>query len=201
MLDHLKDYRVVLGSQSPRRQQLLKGLEVDFDIVTADLDEDFPAHLQRQEIPLFLSQEKAGAIRQKLEGNYLLITCDTIVWVDDHVLNKPGSVTEAKEMIGTLSGKSHEVYTAVTLSSPQKNISFYERTLVHFKPLTAAEIEHYIERYKPFDKAGSYGVQEWLGYIAIHKIEGCFFNVMGLPLSRLYDELKGFDPLTGSGQI
>lgn len=192
MLDHLSGYRIVLGSQSPRRQQLLKGLELDFDIVTADLDETFDPSLQKQEIPLFLSKEKSAAIRQKLEGNYLLITCDTVVWVNGHVLNKPASREEAIKMLQKLSGNTHEVFTGVTLASPTNTVSFYDRTKVFFKPLGLDEIEHYIDAYKPFDKAGSYGVQEWIGYIAIEKIEGCFFNVMGLPLSKLYDELKKF---------
>jgi septum formation protein len=192
MLDHLSGYRIVLGSQSPRRQQLLKGLELDFDIVTADLDETFDPSLKKQEIPLFLSQEKANAIRQKLTGNYLLITCDTVVWIKDQVLNKPQSAEEATAMLEMLSGNSHEVFTGVTLGTAQHSVSFYDRTLVHFKPLNRAEIDHYVARYKPFDKAGSYGVQEWIGYVAITGIEGCFFNVMGLPLSKLYDELKRF---------
>jgi len=196
MLENLNGYRVVLGSQSPRRQQLLKGLELDFDVVTADLDETFDNRLQKQEIPLFLSQEKSKAIKQKLSGNYLLITCDTVVWVNNHVLNKPGSVQEATQMLNILSGNTHEVFTGVTLASAQHSISFYDRTQVYFKPLEAKEIEHYIERYKPFDKAGSYGVQEWIGYVAIEKIEGCFFNVMGLPLSKLYSELKRFPGLS-----
>lgn len=192
MLDHLNDYKIVLGSQSPRRQQLLKGLELEFDIVTADLDESFDESLKKEEIPLFLSKEKSAAIAQKLSGNYLLITCDTVVWVNDHVLNKPGSGEEAIQMLQTLSGNTHEVFTGVTLASPKHTVSFYDRTKVFFKELSKQEIEHYIDQYKPFDKAGSYGVQEWIGYIAIEKIEGCFFNVMGLPLSKLYSELKKF---------
>lgn len=192
MLEHLDGYRMVLGSQSPRRQQLLKGLELDFDIVTADLDETFDSGLKKQEIPLFLSQEKSRAIQQKLQGNYLLITCDTVVWVNDEVMNKPVSVEDATRMLNILSGNTHEVFTGVTLTSAQHTVSFYDRTQVYFKTLDEKEIAHYIERYKPFDKAGSYGVQEWIGYVAIEKIDGCFFNVMGLPLSKLYAELKGF---------
>jgi septum formation protein len=193
MLDNLKKYKIVLGSQSPRRQQLLKGLDIDFTILTSDADENFPDSLTKQEIPLYLSEQKAEAIKQKLIENYLLITCDTIVWVNDGVLNKPVDVTDAKRMLQMLSGKTHEVFTAVTLTTNKKSYSFYDRTLVSFKKLTNEEIDYYIINYKPFDKAGSYGVQEWLGYVAIDKIEGCFFNVMGLPLNKLYDALNTFD--------
>lgn len=192
MLSNLKDYKIVLGSQSPRRQQLLKGLDIEFEILTSDADENFSPDLKKEEIPLFLSQQKAKAIQQKLSGNYLLITCDTIVWINDSVLNKPIDVADAKRMLHILSGKTHEVFTGVTLTSKEKSVSFFDKTLVSFKELTEAEIDYYISTYKPFDKAGSYGVQEWLGYIAIDKIEGCFFNVMGLPLRKLYRELEGF---------
>lgn len=190
MLDNLKKYNIVLGSQSPRRQQLLKGLDIDFTILTSDADENFSSDLKKEEIPLYLAQQKADAIKEKLSENYLLITCDTIVWINDGVLNKPVDVAHAKRMLRMLSGKTHEVFTAVSLTTHDKTVSFYDRTVVSFKELSDKEIDYYITNYKPFDKAGSYGVQEWLGYIAIDKIEGCFFNVMGLPLQRLYSELK-----------
>jgi len=192
MFENLSSYQLILGSQSPRRQQLLKGLDISFEIVTSNGDENFSADLKKQEIPLFLSQKKAKDIAPKLDGNYLLITCDTIVWINDKVLNKPADVTDAKRMLQLLSGKTHDVYTGVTLTSGHKSISFFDQTRVHFKELSIDEIDYYISTYKPFDKAGSYGVQEWLGYIAIDRIEGCFFNVMGLPLNKLYDELKKF---------
>lgn len=192
MLDNLKKYKIVLGSQSPRRQQLLKGLDIYFDIVSPNTNEDFPIELKKEEIPLYLANKKALNIQKKLDGNYLMITCDTIVWINGSVLNKPADVDDAKRMLRILSGNSHEVFTGVTLTGSSKSVSFYDRTIVSFKQLSEAEIEYYITNYKPFDKAGSYGVQEWLGYIAIDKIEGCFFNVMGLPLHRLYSELKKF---------
>lgn len=192
MLDNLKKYQIVLGSQSPRRQQLLKGLDIEFTILTSDTDEEFSPDLQKQEIPLYLARQKAEAIRQKLDKNYLLITCDTIVWINNGVLNKPVDVADAKRMLRMLSGKTHEVFTAVSLTTHDKAVSFFDRTHVSFKQLTDEEIDYYIVNYEPFDKAGSYGVQEWLGYIAIDKIEGCFFNVMGLPLQRVYSELKKF---------
>ncbi len=190
MLDNLKKYNIVLGSQSPRRQQLLKGLDIEFTILTSDADENFSPDLKKEEIPLYLAQQKADAIEQKLSENYLLITCDTIVWINNGVLNKPVDVDDAKRMLRMLSGKTHEVFTAVSLTTNDKTVSFYDRTVVSIKELSDNEIDYYITNYKPFDKAGSYGVQEWLGYIAIDKIDGCFFNVMGLPLQRLYSELK-----------
>lgn len=192
MFENLNSYQLILGSQSPRRQQLLKGLDISFEIVTSDGDENFSSDLKKHEIPLFLSQKKANDIVSKLSGNYLLITCDTVVWINDSVLNKPIDANDAKRMLQILSGKTHEVFTGVTLTSKLKTISFFDQTHVHFKHLNEEEIDYYISTYKPFDKAGSYGVQEWLGYIAIDKIEGCFFNVMGLPLNKLYDELKKF---------
>ncbi len=192
MLDNLKDYQIILGSKSPRRQQLLKGLDINFEVLTVDCYEDFPANLVKHEIPVFLSQKKANAIKKLLANNYLLITCDTIVWVNDTVLNKPENIEDAKRMLRILSNNTHEVFTGVTLTTSHNSHTFYDRTLVSFKKLSEEEIDYYITKYKPFDKAGSYGVQEWIGYIAIDKIEGCFFNVMGLPLNRLYDELKKF---------
>lgn len=192
MLDHLKNYQIVLGSQSPRRQQLLNGLGINFSVEVYTGDEDFPVELKREEIPVFLSIKKSKGIVDKLKGNYLLITSDTIVWINDRVLNKPADHAEAVNMLSELSGKMHEVYTGVTIASKESTKTFFEKTSVYFKPLSIGEIEYYIKTCKPFDKAGSYGVQEWLGYIAIEKIEGCFFNVMGLPLSRLYKELGRF---------
>ena len=192
MFENLKEFKIVLGSASPRRQQLLKGLDIDFDIVTSDVDENFGADIKREEIPLYLAQKKAEAIKQKLNGNYLLITCDTVVWVNNMVLNKPENIEDAKRMLRVLSGNEHEVFTAVNLSTVNTSVSFYDRTIVRFNKISEEEIDYYIANYKPLDKAGSYGVQEWLGYIAIDKIEGCFFNVMGLPLQKLYLELKKF---------
>lgn len=197
MLDNLKGYSIVLGSQSPRRQSLLKGLELDFTIEHGSGDESFPEQLVRQEIPIYLSDKKSSEIAERLSGNYLLITCDTIVWLENQVLNKPQNRDEAVAMLNQLSGKTHTVYTGVTLKSQDDIRSFYDETKVHFKELEEEEINYYIDKYKPYDKAGSYGVQEWLGYIAIDKIEGCFFNVMGLPLNKLYDELK-YWPICGN---
>ena len=189
MLSHLKSKRIILASQSPRRQQLLKGLDIEFEIVKRDTDESFPTDLKQHEIAVYLSQKKAKAFGDLLDENTLVITCDTIVHFDGVILNKPTDRVEAISMLKQLSGRKHEVYTGVTLSSQQKTPSFYQETKVYFRNLSEQEVEYYIDNYKPYDKAGSYGVQEWLGYTGIDKIEGCFFNVMGLPLNKLYMEL------------
>lgn len=193
MLENLKKYSILLGSKSPRRQELLKGIIPEFAIRVKEIDESFPSNLKKQEIPVYLSQQKANAFDSELKStNGLLITCDTIVWINDHALNKPADKNEAIAMLEELSGNKHEVYTGVTLSNADKKVSFFESTNVYFKKLTAEEINFYIDHFKPYDKAGSYGVQEWMGYVGMCKIEGCFFNVMGLPLSKLYTELQKF---------
>lgn len=185
-------FNIILASKSPRRQDLLKGLEIDFEIRTKEIEENFPPALYREEIPIFLSNLKARAFESELTDNDLVITSDTIVWNENRQLGKPKSRVEAIEMLQSLSGKSHEVITAVTLMTKAKTHSFYETTKVFFKELSLKEIEHYIDNYQPFDKAGSYGIQEWIGFIGIPKIEGDYFNVVGLPLNRLNLELKLF---------
>lgn len=193
MLDNLKSYQIILGSKSPRRQQLLKELGLDFIIITYDTDENYASELKKEEIPIFLSQKKASAYSQELKDEKnLIITCDTIVWINNKALNKPESKTEAIAMLNELSDNIHQVYTGVTLSTKNKSVSFYEETNVFFKKLTDEEINFYIDKFQPYDKAGSYGVQEWMGYVGMKRIEGCFFNVMGLPLSKLYSELEKF---------
>ena len=193
MLENLNKYKIILGSQSPRRKELLKGLEFEFEISVKEIDETFSDKLKKQEIPIYLSQQKAAVFKNEIENeNILLITCDTIVWINDYALNKPVDRAEAIRMLKTLSGNVHEVFTGVTLSSKEKQVSFFEETKVYFKDLSNEEIEFYIDQYKPFDKAGSYGVQEWMGFVGMRRIEGCFFNVMGLPLSKLYSELEKF---------
>lgn len=193
MLENLNKYKIILGSQSPRRKELLKGIGIDFETRVKEIDESFSETLKKQEIPVFLSQQKAAVFKNEIENeNILLITCDTIVWINDNALNKPLDREDAIRMLKTLSGNMHEVFTGVTLSSKDKQISFFEETKVYFKNLSEEEIEFYIDQFKPFDKAGSYGVQEWMGFIGMRRIEGCFFNVMGLPLSKLYSELEKF---------
>lgn len=193
MLENLSKYKIVLGSQSPRRKELLKGLGIEFETRVKEIDEAFSPEMKKESIPLFLSIQKARVFNNEITNeNLLLITSDTIVWIDDHALNKPADRSEAIEMLRSLSGRMHEVFTGVSLTSAEKQISFFEETKVYFKNLSQEEIEYYIDHYRPYDKAGSYGVQEWMGYVGMRRIEGCFFNVMGLPLSKLYAELEKF---------
>jgi septum formation protein len=192
MFENLQNKRIKLASKSPRRQQLLQGLELTFEVWTKDVDETYPDHLEREEIPLYLASKKAEAFRSELAEGDILITADTIVWVDGKVLNKPESRTEAIQMIGLLNGNTHDVYTGVSLVSLEKTELLWDRTRVHFAQLSAAEIAHYIDNYSPYDKAGSYGAQDWIGLIAIDRLEGSYFNVMGLPVHKLYQALKSF---------
>lgn len=183
---------IVLASKSPRRQQLLKDLGLNFSVVLIEVDEVYPSNLKKQEVALYLSKLKADAFLPDLKENQLVITSDTIVCLNDKIIGKPKDRDDAFNMLSDLSGKMHEVVTAVTLTSAEKQVSFYVTTQVYFKTLSNFEIDYYINHYKPFDKAGSYGIQEWIGYIGIEKIIGSYFNVMGLPVKELYDELERF---------
>ena len=185
-------YQLILASKSPRWQELLQGLGFEFEIKTKEIEEVFPPALFKEEIPVYLSNLKAKAFKDYIKEDELVITSDTIVWNENKQLGKPKSRAEAIEMLQSLSGKQHEVITAVTLMTTIKTHSFYEITKVFFKELTLDEIEYYIDNYQPFDKAGSYGIQEWIGFVGIPKIEGDYFNVVGLPLNRLNEELKRF---------
>ena len=184
--------KIILGSSSPRRQQLLKDAGFSFKVVSINADESFSSDLKAQEIPLYLAEKKANEYPEKLNDDEILITSDTVVWVENIVLNKPENEFEAKQMLQFLSGKMHQVFTGVCLTSNQKQISFFDETKVFFKPLIEDEISFYIKNYKPFDKAGSYGAQDWLGLTSITRIEGSYFNVMGLPVHKLYEELQKF---------
>ena len=188
--EKLKDKNIILGSKSPRRQNLLGGLDIEFSIQTQDVDEDFSDDLIREEIPVYLAELKASEFN--LSENDILITSDTTVFLNGNIMNKPQDRNESFEMISNLSGNQHTVITGVCLSSKNKRKTFFVETEVYFNDLTKEEINYYIDKYQPFDKAGSYGIQEWIGYIGIKKIEGCFFNVMGLPLQELYKELLFF---------
>lgn len=188
----LKDTKVFLGSKSPRRQALLKDLGVSFELMQLDVEEVFPEILKRESIPLYLSKLKAQVGQTQLLDNELLITADTIVWANNVVLNKPASTNEAASMLNKLSGRTHEVITAVCLAKNNKIHSFYSVTEVTFKSLSEEEIEFYISEYKPFDKAGAYGIQEWIGFIGVDTINGSYFNVVGLPVHDLYKELLSF---------
>lgn len=193
MLDNLKNYNIILASQSPRRQELLKGLDIPFSIRVIDgLEEVYPLHLQAGDIPLFLAELKASAYLNSMDNNTMLITADTIVWCEQQVLGKPVDFADAKQMLQMLSGKTHEVYTGVCVQTKTKKESFISVSKVTFSDLTEAEIDYYLSKYKPFDKAGSYGVQEWIGYVAVAHLEGSYFNVMGLPIHKLYEVLKAF---------
>ncbi|MSQ78696.1 MAG: septum formation protein Maf [Flavobacteriaceae bacterium] len=182
--------QLILASKSPRRQQLLAGLDIPFEIDPMDIPEDFPEHLQGASVAEYLALAKSKGYTKPLNGKTLL-TCDTIVCLEGEVINKPTNLEDAKRMLRKLSGKMHEVYTGVCLRSESGENVFSECTKVYFIQLTDAQIDHYVEKYKPLDKAGAYGVQEWIGYAAVERIEGCYYNVMGLPLSRIYRELMG----------
>lgn len=190
--DNIKKYELLLASKSPRRQYLLKELGLDFEVRTKEVDESFPDHLKAHEIPLYLCEKKAAAFDEELKDNTIVITADTIVWINGQVLNKPENFDDAVRMLKMLSGKVHEVYTGVCLKSKSKTKSFYALTKVYFKELSQEEIEYYIKNYNPYDKAGAYGAQDWIGLVAVEKIEGTYFNVMGLPVKELYEELLKF---------
>ena len=192
MLNNLKGYQLILASQSPRRHQMLKELGLDFKIQTKDVEEVYPDDLKGEEIPVYLAKLKAEAFVLDLNEKELVITADTIVCVDDMVLGKPKDREDAVNMLKTLSGRSHQVISGVCLKSKEKEASFSTTTHVHFKELSLEEIDYYIDNYKPFDKAGAYGIQEWIGFVGIDGIEGSYFNVVGLPIQRLYQELNKF---------
>ena len=191
MLDNLKNYRIVLASQSPRRKELLAGLGLEYETrVLPDVDESFPSELTGGDIPMYIAREKAEAYRPSLSADELLITADTIVWLGGTVLGKPVDRDDALRMLGLLSGRTHEVYTGVCLTTIRWQHTFTARTEVRFCSLDEEEITWYVDRYRPFDKAGAYGVQEWIGYVGVEHIAGSYFNIMGLPVQRLYRELK-----------
>jgi len=189
MID-LKRKELILASASPRRKWLMEELGLQFTIQPKNVEEIYPDNLKREDIPLFLSKLKANAFsEEELEGK-IVLTADTIVWLNDRELQKPIDLEDAKRMIRQLSGTTHEVYTAITLRTSEKTISDFDRTEVHFRELAEYEIDFYVQKYKPLDKAGAYGIQEWIGYIGIDRIDGCYFNVMGLPLRKVYAGLN-----------
>ena len=185
------NYKVILASNSPRRKELLAGLGIDFTVRTLQgIDESYPEDLKGEEIPKYISAQKAKAYKANMADDELIITADTIVYVDGEVLGKPTDVDDARRMFHLMSGRSHEVITGVSIVTKEKTVQFATTTQVTFAQLTDQEIDYYIANYKPFDKAGAYGIQEWIGYIGITSIEGSYFNVVGLPVQRLYTELK-----------
>jgi septum formation protein len=190
MLDNLKKYRIILGSASPRRSELLKGLDIPFEVIVKDTTEDFPVSMIGVGIPMYLAEKKAEAYRNEMTDDTLLITADTIVFLEGKTINKPVDKQDAKNILKQLSGKTHQVITGVCITSKDKKRVFHSTSEVKFARLSDAEIDYYLEKYTPYDKAGSYGVQEWIGYVGVEHITGSYYNVMGLPVQRLYNELK-----------
>jgi nucleoside triphosphate pyrophosphatase len=181
----------ILGSASPRRRELLKGLDIEFNSVSINADESISSEMALDEIPEILAKRKSRAYGQ-LEPNQVLITADTVVILEGEVINKPEDAEDSRKMLSSLSGKEHLVISGVYLRSNEKELSFSSKTRVRFEPLSSVEIDYYLAQYNPSDKAGSYGIQDWIGYIAISEIQGCYYNVMGLPLNKLYRELCAF---------
>lgn len=183
-----------MASNSPRRKELLLGLDLQYEVKTLpDIDESYPENIEGEEIAVYIAKEKANAYKEYLQDNTLLITADTIVLLGDKVFGKPQNLNEAKQMLRELSGKTHQVITGVCITSTQQERAFGVSSEVRFANLLDSEIEYYVDKYNPLDKAGAYGVQEWIGYIAVEYISGSYFNIMGLPIQRLYQELKIFD--------
>lgn len=195
ILDNLKDYKVILASNSPRRRELLSGLGINYEVkVLPGIDETYPDTLTGEEIPVYIAREKADAYRPTMEKDELIITADTIVYTDGEVLGKPKDAQDARRMLYLLSGRSHQVITGVCITTCERQHSFACVTEVTFDRLTDKEIDFYIDRYRPMDKAGAYGIQEWIGFVGVSGLKGSYFNVMGLPVQRLYQELKKFNP-------
>lgn len=189
----ITDYKVLLASNSPRREELLRGIDIDFEIkVLPDIDESYPTDMPNEEVAEYVALKKARSYTNSLKEDELIITADTVVLLDNKIYGKPTNKKEAEEMLQNLSGKTHRVISGVCLTSTAKQTSFSVASDVEFSTLTNQEIEYYINRYAPFDKAGSYGVQEWIGYIGVKHISGSYFNIMGLPIQRLYRELLSF---------
>lgn len=186
-----KNHQIILGSQSPRRRQLLKGLDLEFEAISLHADESFDLSLQHHQITDFLCQKKAASYTFQ-QSNEILITSDTIVWWQNQALNKPIDAEDARRLLHMIQGNVHEVITSVCVKSLEKTIVFYDVTEVEFHPLSEEEIGYYIQKYNPLDKAGAYGVQEWIGYVGVKKLRGSYFNVMGLPVDQLYQVLKDF---------
>ena len=189
----LEGYHLILASASPRRQYLLKELGLDFEICSTNVKEEYPGGLKPKEVAIFLAELKAASYdTARMNPKAILIAADTIVVLGNEILGKPANHDEAVIMLKKLSGNKHDVITAVCLKSKKKKKTIHVQSSVYFKELSLEEIEYYIRNFQPFDKAGGYGVQEWIGYIGIHKIEGSFFNIMGLPVKELYEELLTF---------
>jgi septum formation protein len=190
--EQLQNYHIILASGSPRRQQFFKELGLDFEIRLKEIEEVYPPHLQASEITDYLAELKASAFTSELNANDILVTSDTIVWHQNECLGKPKDYQDAFQMLQKLSAGTHQVITSVCLKSSEKSETFHAITHVTFKPLTDNEIRYYLDHYQPFDKAGSYAIQEWIGYIGITKIEGSYTNVVGMPMQLVYNKLLNF---------
>jgi septum formation protein len=188
--DKLKKYKLILASGSPRRQQFFKDLELDFEIRLKEIEEIYPLHLKREEITNYLAELKASAFEGGLQENEILVTSDTIVWHNNKALGKPKDAQDAFEILKSLSNATHEVITSVCFKTNSKTELLHEVTKVTFNALSDEAIQYYIDNYKPFDKAGAYGIQEWIGFIAVSKIEGSYANVMGMPVDKVYEYLS-----------
>jgi septum formation protein len=191
-MNWLPNYNYILASKSPRRQELLKSLGIEFVVITSEVEENYPDILTKEEIPVFLAELKAKRFKNLLKENDLLITADTIVWLNGEVIGKPENKNEAVKTLQKLSAQEHQVISGVCLTSIHKQKSFFSISNVRFKELSLSEIEYYVSEFNPIDKAGAYGIQEWIGYIGITHIEGSFYNVMGLPVQQLYSEIQNF---------
>ena len=190
MLDNLEKYKVILASGSPRRRELMAGLGVNYEVrILPDVDESYPDTLQGEEIPLYIAKEKADAYIPMMQPDELIITADTIVWLDGKVLGKPRDREDALQMLRTMSGRTHEVFTGVCITTTDWQRSFTAQTEVRFATLSEDEIIYYVDNFKPMDKAGANGVQEWIGFIGVENISGSYYNIMGLPVQKLYREL------------
>ncbi|MBQ6406032.1 MAG: septum formation protein Maf [Prevotella sp.] len=188
-----KDYKIILASNSPRRKELLAGIDVQFEVrVIQDIDESYPSDLPTKDIAEYISHKKAAVYQQQMAPDELIITADTIVVLGNEVMGKPHDEADARRMLRELSGQTHQVITGVTLTTIQKQVSFSVETDVTFKALSDSEIDYYVSHYKPFDKAGAYGIQEWIGHIGVTGLQGSYFNVMGLPVQRIYEALRQF---------
>ncbi|MFM6982714.1 MAG: Maf family nucleotide pyrophosphatase [Chitinophagaceae bacterium] len=183
-------HKLLLASQSPRRQQLLRDSGFELELIKIDVEEDFPETLVAEQIPLYLAEKKGKAYNGIIKDNELLVTADTVVWLKDQVLNKPADLDDAFDMLKRLSGHKHTVYTGVSVRSANKQISFYEASDVFFNTLSDDMIRYYLDNHQPLDKAGAYGIQEFIGYVGIRKIDGCYYNVMGFPVSRFIHEIQ-----------
>ena len=190
--EKLQGKHLILASGSPRRQHFFRELDLEFEIRLKEMDEHYPNHLKGEEITDYLAKLKASPFKGELKENDILVTSDTIVWLNNTAIGKPKNSEDAKKMLKTLSGKSHKVISSVCITSVEKQIVFSDITEVTFKELSTEEIDFYINKYQPFDKAGSYGIQEWIGYIGIEKIVGSYFNVMGFPVHKFYQQLLKF---------